>query len=101
MPLLDIVDHRATGAEPPANRETTVQDKVVERRRPGRIENPGPELIRLMRRDFSGVTPPSPETWDEAGEPCDDLRPATGLVNAIFLSSLLWSGIAGLVYVIA
>lgn len=57
---------------------------VAERRRPGRVDYPGPALIGLPRRGYSAATAP-------ATEHTDDLGAARGIGRAVVVGVVLWA----------
>lgn len=66
----------------------------VERRRPGRLENPNPALVPLMREPAAAEAGGSAE-WElvaetDLWESADKLAPARGLLVGVGLGLLLW-----------
>lgn len=55
----------------------------IERRRPGRVDHPNPELLPLLRGEYS-VPPVAPQPAE------DDLSAARGILFGVLLGVLFW-----------
>lgn len=119
--------NRSTGAPPPRQVENshradggTRSDLLHDRRRPGRLRNPSPALIALMRGE--SIYPPDGHSLlpnihtlpDHAATPSaatadikidiendiengirDDLRASRGMITGLAISILLWAALIG------
>lgn len=75
------------------------EPNTIERRRPGRIENPSPELIELMRAPSALKADQAAADWlaePETGPDCsvDDLHPSRGIILGVMIGAALWGLIA-------
>lgn len=88
----DSPDHE--GGAPP-NPQLTLHD----RRRPGRILKPSPDLIPLLRNP-SEIDPASidPDTMPASSDEDDNLRPARGILIGAAISVLIWAVLITLVW---
>ncbi len=101
-----------TGATNTHGATASRSDVLHDRRRPGRLRNPNPALIPLMRGqsinppkddisppnirtlpdDYAAAFAPEPDTHDVLH---DDLRAARGIITGLALSILLWGVLIG------
>lgn len=70
----------------PSPAEAAIPAAPNDRRRPGRIDNINPNLLPLLRNP----APPESADADLVGLPCDDLKPAKGIVAAILIALPFW-----------
>lgn len=81
---------------PDVESQTTVEEPLVERRRPGRIEYSNPHVIALMRAPTtidSGAVEISTsfDHADTEAEDSDNLAPAKGILTGLLLALPLWA----------